>query len=74
MKKPIVAIVAVGAVVALRPVVKRRILEVMREHCAEMATRFAGGSEATGQQAMGPHMREHCEQMAAQRSDPVATA
>ena len=37
MKKLIVGAVAVGAVVALRPVVKRRMLEKMREHCGQMA-------------------------------------
>ena len=37
MKKLIVGVAVVGAVVALRPVVKRRMLEKTREHCGGMA-------------------------------------
>ena len=89
MKKLIVGVVAVGAVVALRPVVKPRMLEKMREHCGQMAEhckqmmgQSASRSEPTGHEAMDPeamrqNMREHCEPTGAQgeeRSERVATA
>ena len=81
MKKLIVGLLAVAAVVALRPVVKRRVVE-MHEHCRQMMSDFAGGSEATGREAadaeaMRQMMREHCGQMAPQeeeRSEAVAVA
>ncbi len=81
-KKLIIGLLAVGAALALRPVVKRRIVQKMREHCEQMMEQFAGRSETTGHEATGPEagrqkMREHCGQMAAQheeRSEPVATA
>ena len=38
MKKLILGLVAVGALIALRPVVKRRMAQKMREHCKQMAT------------------------------------
>lgn len=82
MKKAIVGLVVVGAVMALRPVVKRRMVEKMREHCKQMMGQFAArsattGPEATGPEAMHQKMREHCEQIAAKHeepSEPVATA
>jgi truncated hemoglobin YjbI len=82
MKKLIVAFVAAGTVVALRPVVKRRMVQKMREHCKQMMGQFEGGSETTSHEAMGPEamrhkMRKHCGQMASHdegRSEPVATA
>lgn len=82
MKKLVIGLVAFGAVVGLRPVVKRRMLQKMREHCRQMMGQFIGGSETTADGAVGPvampqKMREHCKQMAAQheqRSEPVATA
>lgn len=89
MKKLIVGVAAAGAVVALRPVVKRRMLETMREHCGQMAEHCkqmmrqpASRSEATGREAMDPEtmrqkMRERCEPMGAEReerSERVATA
>jgi hypothetical protein len=82
MKKLIVGLLAVAAVAALRPVVKRRVVHKMREHCKEMMSEFAGGSEAArreaaGREAMGQMMREHCGPMAAQheeRSEAVAVA
>ena len=78
MKKLVVGAAAVGAVVALRPVVKRRMLETMREHCGQSACR----SETTGHEAMDPEamrqkMREHCDPMGAEReerTERVATA
>ena len=82
MKKLIVGLVALGAFMALRPAVKRRMAQKMREHCGQMMAQFAGPSEAAGQKDLGPEtmrrkMREHCEQMAAQhkeQSEPIATA
>lgn len=76
---------AVGAVVALRPVVKRRMVQKMREHCGQMAEHckqmMAGqsgpGGEAADREAMRQKMRAHCEPMAAQheaRREPAATA
>ena len=81
MKKLIVGLVAVGAAMALRPALKRRMVQKMQQHCQQMMAQFAGRRETPGDEAMGPDamrqkMREHCEQMAAQheeRSEPVAT-
>lgn len=67
MKKLIVGSAAIGAVVALRPVVKRRMVQKMRDHCRQMMGQCAGGTET----------RAHCQQMAShsdERSEPVATA
>ena len=82
MKKAIVGLAAVAAVVALRPLIKRRMLQKMRDHCEQMMSQCTASSEATGHEAMGPEamrqkMREHCGQMAAEheeRGEPVATA
>ena len=77
MKKLIVGLLAVGVVMALRPAVKRRMVQKMQEHCKAMMAQFAGRAEATGPEAMDQQMREHCEQMAAQHEEhrePVATA
>lgn len=84
MKKAIAgvtALAALAAMVALGPVVKRRMVQKMRDHCKQMMAQFARDSEMAGQEAMDPEaMRhethEHCEQMAAQheeRTEPVAT-
>ena len=74
MQKLIVGLVALGAFMALRPAVKRRMAQKMREHCGQMMAQFAGPSEAAGQKDLGPEtmrrkMREHCEQMAAKRKE-----
>jgi hypothetical protein len=70
MKKLIVGLVAVAAVLALRPVGKR-MAQKMREHCEQMAgkcqqkmAQFGGGGKEAG-------MREHCEQMAAQHKEKM---
>ena len=47
MKNAIVAFVAVGAVIGLRPVA-RRIGHKMREHCEEMAAQPGGRGETVG--------------------------
>ena len=81
MKKATIGLAALAAAVALRPIVKRRMVQKMREHCKQMMSEFAGGSETTshgvGPKAMPQKMREHCTQIAAQRDErgePVATA
>ena len=82
MKKLIIGLVAFGAVAALRPVLKRRMLQKMGEHCKQMMGQFAAAGETTGNEPIGPEamrqkMREHCEQMSShdeKRSEPVATA
>jgi hypothetical protein len=88
MKKLIIGVLAVGAALALRPVVKRRavvkrrMVQKMREHCKQMMSQFAGSSETTAHETMGPEatpqkMHEHCEQIAArheERKEPVGTA
>ena len=85
MKKLIVGLAAVGAVIALRPVVKRRMVQKMREHCKQMAAHCkemmgaqrGGPGDATGEEAMPQKMREHCGPQAAQHEDrreAVATA
>jgi hypothetical protein len=80
MKKLIIGLLAVGAVTALRPAVKRRMVQKLREHCEQMMSQFAASRqtarhEATDLEAIRQKMREHCEQMAAQheeRTEPVA--
>ncbi len=85
MKKLIVGVVAVGAVMALRPVLMRRMVQKLREHCTQMAAHCremmgaqpGSGGEASGEATVHQKMREHCEQMAANdtdRAEPVATA
>ena len=70
MKKLIIALAAIGAVLALRPVVTRKARS-MREHCEQMAAKCkqmmgqSGGGEEAG-------MPEHCEQMAAQHKETAA--
>jgi hypothetical protein len=67
MKKAIFGLATVGAVIALRPVLKRRILQKMQEHCQQMAAKckqmMAGPSSERGEAAGMP---EPCKQMAAQ--------
>jgi hypothetical protein len=59
MKKAIVGLVAVGAVIALRPLL-RRMGHKMREHCEQMAAQFGGHAE------MAHKMAECCKGMSAQ--------
>jgi hypothetical protein len=64
MKKPIFGLAAVGAVIGLAPVVKRRIGHKMREHCDEMATKckqMMAGQSGARREDVGT--REHGEQM-----------
>ena len=69
MKKLIIGVLAVGAALALRPVVKRRMVQKMREHCKQMMS--GDRSEAMSHEAMHQKMREHCGQMAAQHAEPA---
>jgi uncharacterized membrane protein YcjF (UPF0283 family) len=69
MKKLIVGFAAVGVVMALRPLVKQRVVQKMRDHCKEM---MGGHGETTGHKAMAQKMREHCEGMAAQHREDAA--
>jgi hypothetical protein len=65
MKKAIVVLAAVGAVIGLRQVIPR-VARKMREHCQQMAAKckqmMAGQSGERGEAAGMP---EHCKQMAA---------
>jgi hypothetical protein len=74
MKKAIFGLLAVGAIVGLRPAA-RRIGHKMREHCQQMAAKckqMMAGQSAEGGEAAG--MPGHCKQMAAQfRGDDEAT-
>ena len=75
MKKAIIGFTAVGALIALRPVLKRRIVQKMQEHCQQMAAKcrqmMAGPSAERGEAAAMP---EHCGQMAAQFRGDKETA
>lgn len=48
MRKLIVGFVGVGAVLALRPLVKRRIVRKMPEHCRQMMGQFSAMRETPG--------------------------
>lgn len=66
MKKLIVGLVAVGAVLALRPVLKRRMVQTMREHCQQMAGKckeMMAGRSAEREGSSG--MPEHCKEVMA---------
>jgi len=74
MKKLIVGFAAVVVVMALRPLVKQRVVQKMRDHCKEM---MGGRSETTGHEARTQKMRERCEEIAAQHredAEPVVAA
>ena len=81
MKKLVFGVAAVGIVMALRPVVKRRVVQKLRDHCKQMAAHckemMEGRGETTGDEARAQKMREHCEEMAAQdreNAQPVVAA
>ena len=71
MKKLIVVLAGVGAVIALRPVARRK----MREHCTQMAARckqmMAGQSGEHGQAAAMP---DHCKEIMATHQPHGETA
>jgi hypothetical protein len=73
MKKLMLGLVAVGALIALRPVVKRRMVQKMREHCTQMAGHcremMGAQHEATGREAVSQKMCEHCEPLTAEHDD-----
>ena len=66
MKKLIVGVAAVGAVMALRPVLKRRMVQKMREHCTQMAGKCKEmiGAQPRGRGQAGG-MPEHCKEVMA---------
>lgn len=81
MKKLIVGLAAVGALLVLRPALKRKVMQKMQAHCNQMAGKckemMGGQGEATDHAAMREKMREHCEEMAAQheeRAEPAVAA
>ena len=69
MKKAVIGLAAVGAVIALRPFVKRRMVRKMREHCRQMAAQC---KEMMGSQREG-HSEEQMTAQHEERSEPVAT-
>jgi hypothetical protein len=80
MKKLRLGLVVVGAAMALRPIVKRRMTQ-MREHCKQMAghckemmdAQGGGGGEAASREAMPRMMRKHCASLAAEHEDQHET-
>lgn len=75
MKKLIVGFAAVGVVMALRPVVKRRVAQKMKAHCKQMAAHCqemmgAHGGD-TGREAMHQQMRERCHETPAHEEAPA---
>jgi hypothetical protein len=75
MKKLILGLAAVGAVLALRPVIKRRMVQEMSAHCRQMAARckqmMGDHEETSDRETMHQKMREHGEGMPAQYDDPT---
>ena len=70
MKKAIFGLAAVGALIGLGPVLKRRIGHKMREHCDVMAakcTPVMAGQPGARDEDVGT--QEHGEQMAEQVED-----
>jgi predicted lysophospholipase L1 biosynthesis ABC-type transport system permease subunit len=72
MKKAIIGMLAIGAILALLPVA-RRTGQKMREHCEQMMGQF-GDRAASSDQAQGHKMRERCQQMMARFGDRAATS
>lgn len=66
MKKAIIGLVVIGAIIALRPAVKQK----MHEHCGQMAAKckqmMATQAKGRGEEA---RMSEHCGPMATQAED-----
>ena len=70
MRKAIFGLAAVGAVIALGSVVKRRIGHKVREHCREMAAKckqMMAGQAGAREEEVGTH--EQGEQMAGRVED-----
>jgi hypothetical protein len=61
MKKLIVGLAAVGALIALRPVARRK----MREHCERMASKCKEMMASQPGQHEAAGMRERCQEMMA---------
>ena len=70
MKKLIIGLAALGVVLAVRPLVKRKAAQKMREHCKQMAAKCkemmaqSGAGDAAG-------MPEHCKEMAAKGKEKM---
>ena len=77
MKKVIAGLAAVAIVLASRPLVKRRVVQKMRDHCTQMAGQckemIERRSETAGRESQDEEMRAGCEETAAQhrRAEPV---
>ena len=81
MKKLILGLAAVGAVLAARPVIERRMVQKMSAHCKQMAARckemMGDHEEASDRETLHPTMRERCGGMSAQHdeiTEPVVAA
>ena len=70
MKKLIIGLLAVGAAMALRPVVKRRVVQTMQQRCKQMMAQFAGRRETTGDERAGGDASEDARAL---RADGRAT-
>ena len=66
MRKAILGLVAIGAVIGLLPMLRRRAHE-MRAHCEQMAAKCKQMMAQPGAADKPVGMREHCEQMAAHK-------
>jgi hypothetical protein len=69
MKKLILGLAAVGALIALRPVARRKT----REHCERMASKCKEMMASQPGQHEGAGMRERCQEMKAANTDPGET-
>jgi hypothetical protein len=70
MTKAIFGFAVVGAVIALRPMLKRRLLQKMQQHCQQMAAKCKQMMAASSTEgAHGAGMPEHCQEMAARFRD-----
>ena len=68
MRKAILGLVAIGAVIGLLPILKRKAHK-MRAHCEQMAAKCEQMMAQSGAGDKPVGMREHCEQMAARREE-----
>ena len=75
MKKAIFGLAAVGALIGLGPVLKRRIGRKMHEHCQQMAAKCKQMMAAqSGERGEAAGIPEHCKQMGAQLRGDEETA
>jgi hypothetical protein len=64
MRKVMVGLVIIGAVMVLRPLVRRRVVHGMREHCKQMAAKCKQMMAQSGARGEEAGMPEHGEQVA----------